>query len=92
MTNKEREQKRKEESHKFTLMKASLYRNKRREEAKITNTRITTDMLEAELPDRLKINLPNIRKEYLKIHITKRPPYEAFLKMKINEYIKQTNT
>ena len=46
---------------------------------------ITTKELEAQQPEIIRMNLPRLREEYLKIHITERPPYELFLKMKLYE-------
>ena len=47
---------------------------------------ITTKELEAQQPDIIRMNLSRLREEYLKIHITERPPYELFLKQKQFEY------
>ena len=46
---------------------------------------LTTKELEAEQPEVIRKNITALREEYLGIHITERPPYELFLKMKLYE-------
>lgn len=52
---------------------------------RVTERSLTTKELEAEQPEVIRKNITALREEYLSIHITERPPYELFLKMKIYE-------
>ena len=79
-----------DKNHEYALMKAAEYRQRRRREAKFTKTPPpSTDTLEAQLPPALRANIRQLRKEFLSIHISKRPPYDVYLKLKTIEYYKQ---
>lgn len=76
-------------NHEYALMKAAEYRQRRRREAKFTKTPPpSTDALEAQLPPSLRANIPRLRKEFLKIPILQRPPYDVYLKLKTIEHSK----
>ena len=76
--------------HEQALMTAAMYRQRTREKTHdgMPPKPPTTKELEDALPYELRIHIARLRKEYLSIHITERPAYEDFLKMKTIE-IKQ---
>lgn len=79
-----------EKNHEYALMKAAEYRQRRRREAKVTKTPPpSTDALEAQLPPALRANIRQLRKEFLSIHISKRPPYDKFLRDETIEHLKK---
>lgn len=79
-----------EKNHEYALMKAAEYRQRRRREAKVTKTSPpSTDALEAQLPPALRANIRRLREEFLKIHISERPPYDKFLRDKTIEHLKK---
>lgn len=76
------------ENHDHVLKKAAEYRQRRREDAVVTKfVPPSTDALESALPPALRKNIMELRAEYLGIHISRRPPYDAFLKMKTIEHL-----
>lgn len=78
-----------DKNHEYALMRAAAYRQRRRREAKFTKTPPpSTDALEAQLPPSLRANIPRLRKEFLKIPILQRPPYDVYLKLKTIEHSK----
>ena len=78
-----------EKNNEYALMKAAEYRQRRRREAKVTKTPPpSTDALEAQLPPTLRANIRQLRKEFLSIHISRRPPYDKFLRDKTIEHLK----
>lgn len=77
-----------DKNHEYALMRAAAYRQRRRREAKFTKTPPpSTDALEAQLPPALRANIPRLRKEFLKIPILQRPPYDVYLKLKTIEHL-----
>lgn len=79
-----------DKNREYALLKAAEYRQRRRREAKVTKTPPpSTDALEAQLPPALRANIRRLREEFLSIHISKRPPYDVYLKLKTIEYYKQ---
>ena len=77
-------------NHEYALMRAAEYRQRRRREAKVTKTPPpSTDALEAQLPPALRANIRQMREDFLKIHISERPPYDVYLKMKTIEHLKK---
>lgn len=69
--------------------KRKLWEQRQREIAlsqRVTRRVVTTKDYEDALPDYLKQRIDKLRKEYLIIHITERPPYEQFLLTKTKQY------
>ena len=74
----------------YRRIKDAEYRHRRRREAKVTKTPPpSTDALEAQLPPALRMNIRTLRAEFLSIHISKRPPYDKFLRDKTIEHLKK---
>ena len=78
------------ENREFILAKAAIARSRKRKYAnqmpKAFNSSIASK--EQDLPWPLRNNTARLREEFLRIPILQRPPYDVFLKMKINEHLK----
>ena len=54
-------------------------------------TKHSIESIEQALPDLLKRSISRLRKNFLKIPILQRPPYDAYLKQLTIEYYKETS-
>ena len=81
------------ENRDVILVKQALHRQRKRDGATFTapTPSPSIDALEEQMPYAMKANRKGLRKEFLKIPITQRPPYDVWLKMKILEHIKTTS-
>lgn len=77
----------------WALKKAAIGRQRRREESiaakKLIHFQPSMEALEQDLPWKLRQNIPLLRKNFLKIPILERPPYDVYLKLKTIEYYKE---
>lgn len=76
------------ENRDFIRAKYKATHERIKSEAKVSNrnTPPSTAELEAALPYIVRRDIKYLRKKYLEIHITKRPPYEEYLRQKTIEY------
>ena len=80
------------QAHKeYYISRTVEWRRKQRKKAVVSKQQPppTTEELEAQLPEPLRLLLPRIRRDYLNIHITERPPYHKFLRDKTQEYYRR---
>lgn len=80
------------QAHKeYYISRTVEWRRKQRKQAAVSKKQPppTTEDLEAQLPLQLRLQLPRLRRDYLNIHITERPPYPKFLRDKTLEFYKQ---